>query len=250
VWQQAFAKHQSKEFTVVGLALDTEGIPPAKLYYDKFKVTFPALVDPNYATRFTTVPHTFFIDEHGVVRKKLRGPGDLPALLASLGKPRAVTEEVRARFSLPGKRLGEAQLTALRKQHQANPADLRLAVQLGSRLVDAKHLEEARALLQKALQGSDARKVALSGESEKSTLLAQAYFQLSRACAGDREAQVKYATLSFYLYPSIGYGKQIARIIAPEKFDNRPGGDFDNRFREGTLTRLRKEREAWLKQKE
>ncbi|MEX0702328.1 MAG: hypothetical protein WD069_09555 [Planctomycetales bacterium] len=34
-------------------------------------------------------------------------------------------------------------------------------------------------------------------------------------------------------------------IRAPEKFDL-PDGSFDNRFREGTLARLKKERAAWL----
>jgi len=69
---------------------------------------------------------------------------------------------------------------------------------------------------------------------------------LSRAAAGNRKAQVKHATLSFYLNPSVGYGKKIARIIAPEKFDGRPKGDFDNRFRERTLRHLQQERQAWL----
>ncbi|MBI2480601.1 MAG: hypothetical protein HYV60_18845, partial [Planctomycetia bacterium] len=77
-------------------------------------------------------------------------------------------------------------------------------------------------------------------------LLGQAYFQLSRSHAGDREAQVRFASLSFYLNPSVGFGKQIARIISPEKFDGRPDGDFDNTSREATLQRLSEERKAWL----
>lgn len=52
--------------------------------------------------------------------------------------------------------------------------------------------------------------------------------------------------MAFYLNPTVGLGKQIARIIAPEKFDGRPNGDFDNKFREGTLLRLKSERAAWL----
>ena len=39
------------------------------------------------------------------------------------------------------------------------------------------------------------------------------------AFEGDRDSQVRHATISFYLSPTIGFGKQIARIIAPEKFD-------------------------------
>ena len=60
---------------------------------------------------------------------------------------------------------------------------------------------------------------------------------------------MRHATTSFYLHPTIGFGKQISRIIAPEKFDGRPKGDFDNDFREGTLKRLQAEREAWLNAK-
>ena len=54
--------------------------------------------------------------------------------------------------------------------------------------------------------------------------------------------QVHHATLSFYLNPTVGFGKQIARIIAPEKFDGQPDGLFDNTFREATLRRLRQQR--------
>ena len=76
MWQQLFEKYGSEEFTVVGLALDAEGIAPAKLYYEKFGVTFPSLVDPDYATGFGAVPKTFFVDElFGCV---LRGWRHLP----------------------------------------------------------------------------------------------------------------------------------------------------------------------------
>ena len=68
VWQQKFEKYRSENFTVVGLALDAEGIAPAKLYYEKFGVEFPSLVDPNYATQFGVIPKTFFVNEHGVVQ--------------------------------------------------------------------------------------------------------------------------------------------------------------------------------------
>ena len=78
-------------------------------------------------------------------------------------------------------------------------------------------------------------------------LLSQVYLQLARSAAS-QELRVEHATMSFYLNPTIGFGKQIARIIAPEKFDGRPDGSFDNAFREGTLRRLVKERREWLQQ--
>lgn len=74
------------------------------------------------------------------------------------------------------------------------------------------------------------------------------YFQWSRAAVTDRDKQVERATISFFLDPTVGYGKQIARIISPEKFDGRPKGDFDNKFREGTLRCLKAERKKWLSQ--
>ncbi|HRX81162.1 MAG TPA: TlpA disulfide reductase family protein, partial [Pirellulaceae bacterium] len=87
VWQAAFEKYGSDEFTIVGLALDAEGVAPAKLYYEKFGVTFPALVDPDYATQFGAVPKTFFVDEQGVVLELKDWEGQL----ARLGPLRPVT---------------------------------------------------------------------------------------------------------------------------------------------------------------
>lgn len=69
MWQKKFEQYRRMGFNVVGIALDAEGIAPAKLYYERFGVTFPALVDPNYVTGFGAVPKTFLVDEHGVVRE-------------------------------------------------------------------------------------------------------------------------------------------------------------------------------------
>ncbi|MCH8243098.1 MAG: TlpA family protein disulfide reductase [Planctomycetes bacterium] len=242
MWQRKFEQYRQMGFTVVGIALDAEGIAPAKLYYERFGVTFPALVDPNYATGFGAVPKTFFVDEQGVVRE-LRG---WEGRLKPKDQLRPVTARIRRQWSKPETRLDPAAIAGLANRHEADPTDLATAVELASRYLDLKLNREARGLLQRAVNGHDARTIARSADAAKSRLLGQAYFQLSRASVGNRDAQVKHATLSFYLNPSVGYGKQIARIIAPEKFDGRPQGDFDNRFREGTLRRLRQERQEWL----
>lgn len=242
MWQKKFEQYRGKGFTVVGIALDAEGIAPAKLYYEKHGVTFPALVDPNYATRFGAVPKTFFINEHGVVQE-LRGWQQRLKPAAEL-KP--VTKEVRSQWSQPRQRLDPAAIAALVSRHRADPSDLKTAVELASRYLDLQLASEARGMLQPVVKQYDAKGVARSNDRQRSQLLGQAYFQLSRASAGEREKQVEYATLSFYLNPSVGFGKQIARIIAPQKFDGRAGGDFDNRFREGTLRRLLRERSEWL----
>jgi hypothetical protein len=241
VWQETFAKYKSEGFTIVGLALDSEGIAPAKRYYDKYGVKFHALVDPNYATGFAVVPKTFFVNEHGVVQQT-KGWEER---LKPAGELQPVTDEIRAMWSEPGKRLDSAAIANLVAEHEKNPADLASAVELASRYLDLKLHSEARTVLQAAVGHYDAKQVSLSDDAQAARLLGQAYFQLARASTHSREDAVRYATLSFYLHPTVGFGKQIARIIAPEKFDGRPKGDFDNIFREGTLLRLRQERKVW-----
>lgn len=250
MWQDIHTKLKDKGFTVVGIALDSEGIGPAKIYYDKYKVTFPALVDPNYATKFGAVPHTFFVDQHGVVRKKFRITPRHVGAIAKLLKPKdkllPVTDKIRSQWSKPGQRLHPSAIAALVKLSKTNPKDLKVANQLASRYLDLKQFKEAKAILARAIKNYEPKDVARGKKKSLQQNLAQAYFQLSRAAVGDRKAQVKYATMSYYLSPTIGYAKQISRIIAPEKFDTK-SGRFDNRFREATAARLRRERAAWLK---
>ncbi len=228
-------------FTVVGLALDAEGIAPAKRYYDRFGVTFPALVDPDYATRFGAVPKTFFVDEHGVVLELKNWQQRLP----EFGATRPVTQQIRAQWSAPDARLNAAELARLTEANARSKHDLVLATQLASRYLALGLHKEARLVLQRAVDHYDAKTVARA-DGHTAVLLGQAHFQLARAFKGDRDSQVRHATLSFYLSPTVGFGKQIARIISPDRFDGRPDGGFDNGFREGTLRRLQQERAAWL----
>lgn len=244
-WQEVFERYRELGFTVVGIALDAEGIAPAKLYYERFGVTFPALVDPNYATGFGAVPKTFFVNEHGVVQSL----ENWEQRLKPADQLQPVTGDVRNQWTQPGRRLDPASIARLVAAHTSDPKDLTVAGELASRYLDLKLSAEAKSVLQATLDHYDPLEVARSNDEDLSRLLGQAYLQLSRSFVEDRDAQVKCATLSFYLNPSVGFGKQIARIIAPEKFDGRPNGDFDNRFREGTLGRLRAEREAWLRGK-
>lgn len=248
MWQKEFKKHGGENVTIVGLALDAEGIPPAKRYYDQFGVSFPALVDTNYATKFTFVPRTFFIDELGVVRKILRDEKDWDKLIQPRGKLKPVTDSIRKQWSALGSRLEDKAMAELRRKLRGDPGDLTAATQLASRYLDLKNADGARQILESAVARYDPLEVARGKDKEKINLLGDAYFQLSRALEGNRKVQVQQATLAFFLKPSVGYGKQIARIMAPEKFD-RPDGKFDNNFREATLRRLQKERQAWLNSK-
>jgi len=241
VWQKLFEKYGSDSFTVVGLALDAEGIASAKIYYDRFGVTFPALVDSDCATQFDAVPKTFFINEHGVVQSARNWEQQLEQLT----DVRPVSDEVRSQWSPPGARLSGAAISKLSVASSKKPQDLGMATQLASRYAALGLHSQARRVLFRAVQQHDARSTARS-DGQQSKLLGQAYFQLSRSCVGDQQKQVEYATQSFYLNPTVGLGKQIARIIAPERFDGRPAGDFDNTFREATLSRLKSERAEWL----
>lgn len=241
MWQQLFERYRGDEFTVVGLALDAEGIAPAKLYYETHGVTFPSLVDPDYATRFGAVPKTFFVNEYGVVQN----PREWEQQLSELGKPQPVTKAIRAQWSEPSARLDSAALAELAEASSKMPGNLAMATQLGSCYLALDLREEAQKVLKRALESYDAKTMARQGGSD-SQLLGQAYFQLIRCLQGDRDAQVRYATISYYLNPSIGLAKQIARIIAPDSFDDRPDGQLDDAFREATYRRLKRERAAWL----
>ena len=234
---------QDSGVTVVGIALDAEGVGPARKYYEQFGVTFPALVDPNYATGFGVVPLTFYVNEHGVVQSTRNWKNRI----LSDPSPGPVTDGIRKQWMSTGTRLDADAIRRLAVRLADDPDNLPVAVDLASRYLDLKNIGEARDILAPIIDDFDALEIAQSEDRQMARFLGQAYFQLSRASEGDREAQVRFATMSYYLNPSIGFGKQIARIIAPEKFDDRPDGSFDNRFREGTLRRLKQERADWLK---
>ena len=126
-----------------------------------------------------------------------------------------VTDRIRSQWSLPSARLEPEAIARLVKTLESDPSNLASAVDLASRYLDLKLKREAANVLRPTVQQYDSLEVARSRDGRVSELLGQAYFQLSRASEGNREKQVSYATLSFYLNPSVGYGKQISRIIAP-----------------------------------
>lgn len=236
-----YEKYGGQDFTVVGLALDAEGIAPAKLYYEQFGVTFPSLVDPDYATRFGAVPKTFFVDERGVVLDARNWERQL----ATLGDTKPVADSVRQQWSAAESRLDSAAMARLAEAHAAKPNDLAVATQLASRYLALGLNAEAAAVLQRAIQTYDVKQTALAG-GDTARLLSQAYHQLMRSRRDDRERQVRDATTAYYLDPTIGFAKQIARLIDPAKFDHRPNGRLDNTFREATYQRLKRERAEWL----
>lgn len=243
MWQKHFEKYGSDSFTVVAIAMDVEGVDPAKRYYEKHGVTFHALVDPNYATRFAYVPWTFFVDEHGVVQNNR----NWQSKIKNRSQLKQVTPDIRRKFAPPADRLSAGAISLLVKRLEKAPADVAAAAELGSRYLLLSQHESAKRVLSSAIGHFDPQQLARSSDKKTQKSLSDAYLQLSRASRGDRAKQVESATLAYFLNPSVGLGKQIARVIAPEKFD-RPDGRFDNAFREGTLKRLRAERKSWLSQ--
>lgn len=241
MWQKKFEKYGSETFTVVGLALDAEGIAPAKKYYEGFGVTFPSLVDPDYATQLGAVPKTIFVDEHGLVQNARNWEQQL----ARFGNVRPVSGAVRSQWSSPDSRFDPVAMASLAAANRDAPADLAVATQLASRYLALELRAEAKSILIHAIDEYDARAVANKGGTQ-SRLLGQAYFQMMRCLPGDRTGQIEFATISYFLNPSIGFAKQIARVIDPSKFDNRRDGSLDDTFREATYQRLKREREKWL----
>ena len=153
MWQKKFEQYGNENFTVVGLALDAEGVVPAKKYYDRFGVTFPALVDPDYATQFGAVPKTFFVDEHGVVQNAR----DWEQQLAKLSSPRKVGDEIRSQWTKPGERLDAKAIAGLSAASAKLPNDLAIATQLGSRYLALGLDAEARRVLLRATAHYDAK---------------------------------------------------------------------------------------------
>lgn len=241
MWQRLFEEYGNDQFTIVGLALDAEGISPAQKYYDKYDVTFPALVDPDYATQFGAVPKTFFVDELGVVQNFK----DWEKQLETLGNVQSVTDLHRTQWSPSASRLNADTLAQLAEDNSKRPKDLLIATQLGSRYLSLGLSDKAIPVLERAIETFEPKDVARRGGTE-SRILGQAYFQLMRCHEGDRSLQVQHATTSYNLNPSIGFAKQIARIIDPAKFDATENGFLDNRFREATYQRLKRERTEWL----
>lgn len=241
MWQEVYEKYGSDEFTVVGIAMDSEGVAPAKKQYDRFGVTFNALVDPNYATRFEYVPWLFFVDEHGVVQD-----GDWAEKIKTMGKIKPVTEEIRNQWTPESQRNSLEALASLVRQHEASPDDLSIASELASRYITLDRLEEARNLLRPLVKKYDALEIARSDNRSQKIALADAYIQLSRA-ETEREAQVEASTLAYYVYPTKGYVKQVVRIKGPAYFDNTEDGKMDSKFRSSNIDKLVEERSRWLK---
>ncbi len=224
--------------------MDAEGVAPAKKYYEKHGVTFPSLVDPNFATGFGYVPWTFFVDEHGVVRAKGK---DWKQLIKPVEELKPVTPAILAQWSDSKPRLSAKAIAALEQKQQASPTDLDLATDLASRYFTVGRDADAKTLLRAIAENHNARKIAREGDQETKQRLSRVFLQLSRAEEGDRPAQLEAARTAYFLAPTIGLAKQISRIADPTKFDDRPDGQLDNPYRNQYAKEIKADRELWLK---
>ncbi|MEM6277856.1 MAG: TlpA disulfide reductase family protein [Verrucomicrobiota bacterium] len=240
MWQEVFEKYGSDKFTVVGIAMDTEGIAPAKKQYERFGVTFPALVDPNYATRFDYVPWVFFVNEHGVVQEV-----DWKDGVKSLEAYLPVSDYERDQWTSVGERTGVEAVAKLKADFEKDPRNLSLGSELASRLIALNQHKQAQSLLKPLVEKYDPLTIARSGDREQIVALADAFLQLSRA-EKEREDQVKAARLAYFVYPTKGYIKQVIRIEGPEYFDNTESGLMDSDYRSAGIRRLEAERKEWF----
>ena len=174
--------------------MEAEGIESAKRYYDKHGVTFPALVDPHFATGFGFVPWTFFVDEHGVVRGK---GGDWKKLIKPAREFKAVTPQVLAQWSDSKNRLTREVMVSLEEKLDQHPGNLSIATELASRYLAPGEKAQGKSILEKAIRNHDARKVATSGEKDQQDLLSRAYLQLSLGETGNRDAQLAAARTAY-----------------------------------------------------
>ena len=110
------------------------------------------------------------------------------------------------------RRLDAADLAQLVEANSQKPQDLEMATELASRYLTLGLGKDAQVVLQRATSQYDMKEVARIG-GQNTQLLGQAYLQLARACDGERERQVRYATLSYNLNPSVGLRKQPSRPI-------------------------------------
>ena len=84
--------YKEKDFTLVAISVDYEGVRPVKEFIEKQRYTFPVLLDPNSETLdpfgVKGIPTTFVIDKKGRIVGRVVGPKDWkkPEVLSLLDK--------------------------------------------------------------------------------------------------------------------------------------------------------------------
>ena len=78
--ENLYQKLKDKDFEILAVSIDSLGAEVVAPFMEKYKLTFPALIDPEgtlrIAYRITGVPESFIIDKNGKLVKKIIGPLD------------------------------------------------------------------------------------------------------------------------------------------------------------------------------
>jgi peroxiredoxin len=78
--EKLYQKFKDKDFAMLAVSIDKDGKKSVEPFMKEYKLTFPALLDPEGTTsklyKTTGVPETFIIDKKGTVIHKVIGPRD------------------------------------------------------------------------------------------------------------------------------------------------------------------------------
>ena len=78
-----YRKFKDKDFEVLAISIDAEGAKMVAPFVKEYKLTFPALIDPEGSIKesygVTGVPESFIIDQQGILVKKVIGAADWSA---------------------------------------------------------------------------------------------------------------------------------------------------------------------------
>jgi len=73
-------KFKEKDFVFLAISVDYAGIKPVKEFIEKYRYTFPVLIDPKCKTldlfEVKGIPTTFLVDKKGIIIGKAVGPRD------------------------------------------------------------------------------------------------------------------------------------------------------------------------------
>ena len=71
---------KEEAFEIVAVSIDASGLKAVRPFMEKYKLSFPALIDPGGTTqslyRTTGVPESIIIDKNGIVVEKIIGQRD------------------------------------------------------------------------------------------------------------------------------------------------------------------------------
>ena len=78
-----YRKFRDKDFEILAISIDAEGAEIVAPFVKEYKLTFPALIDPEGSIKesygVTGVPESFIVDQQGILVKKIIGAADWSA---------------------------------------------------------------------------------------------------------------------------------------------------------------------------